>query len=74
MAVHVELTLGNPDCLDEPSLACGNCPVCRNEKLFLTIKKEGMKSVLFELFIFGERAIQERITLKTLVNAIKTYP
>ena len=74
MAVHVESILGNPDRSDEPSLACGNWPVCRNDKLFITINKEGTKSVLFELFIVGEQAIQERITLKTLVNAIKTYP
>ena len=74
MTVYVESMLGNPDRLDEPSLACGNCLVCRNEKLFSTINKGGMKSVLFELFVFGERAIQERITLKTLVKAIKTYP
>ena len=30
--------------------------------------------MLFDLFIFGDHAIQERVLLKTLVDTIKTYP
>ena len=74
MAVRIESILGNPDSIDEPSLLCGSCPICRNDKLFFTIYKDGMKSVLFVLFIFGDSVIQEKVTLKTLVNAIKSYP
>ena len=74
MAVHIESIIGNPGRTNDCSLECGSCLVCRNGKLFLTVNKEVVKSVLFDLFIFGDHAIQERVLLKTLVNAIKNIP
>ena len=74
MAVHIESIIGNPGRSNEHSLECGSCLVCRNDKQFLMVIKEGAKSVLFDLFIFGDHAIQERVLLKTLVDAIKNYP
>ena len=74
MAVHIEKILGNPDNTNERSIPCGNCPMCRNDKVFFTINKEGTKTVLLDLFLFSDRALQEKISLKALVNAIKSYP
>ena len=74
MAVHIETILGNPDNTNEQSIPCRNCPVCRNDKVFFTINKEGTKTVLLDLFLFVDRALKEKVTLKALVNAIKSYP
>ena len=74
MAVHIETILGNPDNTDKQSIPCGNSPVCRNGKVFFTINKEGTKTVLLDLFLFGDTALQEKVTLKALLNAIKSYP
>ena len=70
MAVHIETILGNPDSTNDRSLPCRNCPVCRNDKVFFPINKDGTKTVLLHLFLFGDRALQEKVTLKVLVNAI----
>ena len=53
---------------------CGECSVCKNEKLFPQINKEGTKSVILDLFIFGENSIQGKPHLKNMVKAIKSYP
>ena len=74
IAVHIELILGNPDLTHQLSLPCGNCPVCFNTSPFLTIKKEGTKSVLLDLFVCGERALDGKPNMKNLVKAIKDYP
>ena len=74
IAVHIESILGNPDLTHQPSLPCGNRPVCSNTSPFLTIKKEGTKSVLLDLFVCGERTLNGKPNMKNLVKAMKDYP
>ena len=73
--VSIEKILGNPDMKNHHiPLPCSECSICKNEKLFPQINKEGMKTVILDLFIFGENSIQEKPNLKNMVKAIKSYP
>ena len=72
LAVHIESILGNPELTHQPSLPCGNCPVCSNTSPFLTIKKEGTKSVLLDLFVCGERTLDGKPIMQNLVKGIKS--
>ena len=74
MCSHVERLIGNPDMNGDVSEACNQCSVCRNEKLFFQINKEGTKTVLLELFVFGNTRMDGKPDLKALVKAIKAFP
>ena len=58
LCVHMEQILGNPEMVHSLPEPCGECPVCRNDKVFFQINKEGTKSVSLDLFIFGNHGIQ----------------
>ena len=71
---HVEHLLGNPDMNHDVLEACNQCPVCRDEKLFFQINKEGAKMVLLKLFMFGNTEMDGKPDLKALVQAMKVFP
>ena len=54
--VHMEQTLGNPNMANTLLERCGQYPVCQNDKVFFTVNKEGTKSLLLDLLIFGNHA------------------
>ena len=66
--------MGNPEFDHHLPDTCGECTVCKNEKLFPQIFKEGMKGIFLDLFMFGDYSIDGKPTLKTIVKAIKSYP
>ena len=72
--VPVESILGNPEFNHHLPDPCCHCSACKNENPFFQINKEGMKSVLLDLFVFGDPGIEGKAHLKGLVNAIKAYP
>ena len=74
LCVHMEQILGNPEMVHSLPEPCGECPVCRNDKVFFQINKEGTKSVSLDLFIFGNYGIQGQPILNNVLNAIKSYP
>ena len=74
MCAHVERLIGNPDMAHDVSEACNQCSVCRNDKLFFQINKEGTKTVLLELFVFGNGDMDGKPDLKNRVQAIKAFP
>ena len=53
---------------------CGKCTVCKNKKLFPQVNREGTKTVLLDLFVFGYHSIDGKPTLKNVVKAMKSYP
>ena len=74
MNVQMEMILGNPEMHHLLPAACGDCPVCTNAKLFPKINKEGTKTLLMGLFIFGKHGIKGKPNLKSLVTAVKEFP
>ena len=72
--VHLEKLLGNPEFDHHLPEACGECTVCKNEKLFPRINKEGTKGIFLDLFMFCDYSIDGKPTLKNIVKAIKSYP
>ena len=74
MSVHIETILGNPEMHEDIPEVCGECPVCKNELVFFQINRQGTKTVLLDLFVFGNHPIEGKPDLKALVKAIKTYP
>ena len=72
--VHIEKLLGNPEMNHHVPPPCGECSMWKNEKLFPQINKEGTKTVLLDLFIFGKNFMPGKPHLKNLVKAIKSYP
>ena len=74
MSVHIETILGNPEMRADIPEVCGECPVCKNDHIFFQINRQGTKTVLLDLFVFGNHPIEGKPDLKSLVKAIKTYP
>ena len=69
-----EKLLGNP-CMSQQTLDnCMHCPYCRNENLFPPLNKDGIRVVLFNVFIDGDHVIKSVRNLKNVVDAIKRYP
>ena len=72
--VHLEKLLGIPEFYHHIPEPCGECTICKNEKLFPHINKEGTKGVFLNLFVFGDYSIDGKPNLKNIVKAIKSYP
>ena len=71
--VHIEKILGNPEMNHQLPALCGKCTVCKNDKLFPHINKQGTKTIILDLFVFGDNSMTGKPTLKNLVKAIKAY-
>ena len=52
-SAELESIMGNPSMSNANLPNCGNCPSCRNEKLFPPIYREGVVKVIMELFCFS---------------------
>ena len=74
MNVHIESILGNLELNHLLPVPCGECSVCKNLKTFPKIKKEGTKTLLMGIFIFGENGSKGKLNLKGLVTAVKQFP
>ena len=72
--VHIKKLLGNPEMMHHLPQPCGQCTNCKNTKIFPQINKEGTKSILLDLFVFGDHSIDGQPTLKNVVKAVKSYP
>ena len=72
--VHLEKLLGNPEMNNHLPQPYGECTVCKNEKFFPQINKEGTKGVFLDLFVFGDYSIDGKQNMKNIVKAIKLYP
>ena len=73
--IRIEQKLGNPyvSVEDEPS-PCGSCPNCLGSHLFPYISKEGMKTILFDIFLCGPNQIKDRRTPQCVWRSIRDYP
>ena len=65
-----EILMGNPSSTDIPNIRCGNCPSCRNEKLFPPINREGVVEVIMDLFVFSSVRYK---TLDAVIEFIRSY-
>lgn len=73
--ITIENKLGNPDVLIEVEQErCGSCPNCLGTKTFPLVSKNGLKTVLFDLFISGDNQITERRTPQCVWRSIRNYP
>ena len=41
---------------------CGTCPNCQGKKLFPTVSKDGLKTILFDIFLSGPNQMTGRCT------------
>ena len=71
---QIEKLLGNPEMEHHQPEPCGDCATCKNKMPFFRINKEGTKSILLDLFVFGDPGIDGKPHLKGLVKSIKAYP
>ena len=62
--------MGNPSSTDVPLNQCGNCPSCRNQKLFPLIHREGVVEVIMDLFVFSSVRYK---TLDAVIDFIRSY-
>ena len=74
MNVHIESILGNPELNYLLPAPCWECSVCKNLETFPKIEKEGTKTLLMGIFIFGENGSKGKLNLKGLVTAVKQFP
>ena len=71
----VEKQLGNPDVLVENEAErCGTCPNCLGKSIFPFVSKDGLKTILFEIFLCGPNQITDRRTPMCVWRSIRNYP
>ena len=62
--LQIEAILGNPESNNYTSEAVSQCSSCTNQNPFFQINKEGTKSILLDLFVFGNPGINDKAHLK----------
>ena len=71
----IEKQLGNPDVLVENEQErCGTCPNCLGKSIFPLVSKDGLKTILFEIFLCGPNQITDRRTPQCVWRSIRNYP
>ena len=71
----IEKKLGNPDVLVEGEQErCGTCPNCLGKSFFPSVSKDGMKTILFNIFLCGPNQITDRCTPQCVWQSIRNYP
>jgi hypothetical protein len=59
----------------EPNVTpCGYCPTCTGTEIFPILNKEGVKLVLFHIFIDSDTSIKEVRKWKTVLEVMKKVP
>ena len=72
---RIEQKLGNPYVsIEGEQTRCGSCPNCLGNNLFPFISKDGMKTILFDIFLCGPNQITERRTPQRVWQSIYNYP
>ena len=71
----IEKKLGNPYVLVEGKQErCGTCPNCLGEKIFPTVSKDGMKTILFDIFLYGPNQMTDCRTPQCVWQSFCNYP
>ena len=73
--ITIEKRLGNPDVLVENEAErCGTCPNCLGKSIFPVVSKDGLKKILFEIFLCGPNQITDRRTPMCVWRSIRNFP
>ena len=86
--ISFEQCLGNPSTCEHSTsspcgmcglcrpnnIPCGHCPTCLGTEIFPMLNKEGVKLVLFHIFIDSDTSIKEIRKWKTVLEAMKNVP
>ena len=69
------MKLGNPYVLFEgEQQSCGTCPNCLGKHIFPSVSKEGMKTILFGIYLCGPHQMTGRHTPPCVWRSIYNYP
>jgi len=72
---RIEQKLGNPYVsIEGEQTRCGSCPNCLGNNLFPFVSKDGLKTILFDIFLCGPHQITERRTPQRVWRSIRNYP
>ena len=72
--ITIEKRLGNPDVLVENEAErCGTCPNCLDKSIFPLVSKDGLKKILFEIFLCSPNQITDRRTPHCVWRSIRNY-
>ena len=72
---QIEKKLGNPYiAMEHEQERCGTCPNCLNKKIFPPVSKDGLKTVLFDIFLSGPNQMTGRRTPQCVWRSIRNYP
>ena len=74
--ITIEKQLGNLDVLVENEAErCGTCPKnCLGKSIFPLVSKNGLKKILFDIFLCGPNQITDRRTPMCVWRSIRNYP
>ena len=73
--ITIEKKLGNPYVLVEGEQErCGTCPNCLGQKIFPSVSKNGLKTILFDISVCGPNQITDRRTPQCVWRSIRNYP
>jgi len=72
-SILFECRLGNPDYQQHNLERCQNCPSCLGVKLFPKLNKQGLTSMLFNLFIDGDNLVPFPRDMNNVIKSIRKY-
>ena len=73
--IAIKKKLGNPYVLVEGEQErCSTCPNCLGQKIFPSVSKNGMKMILFDIFLCGPNQITDHHTPQCAWRSYRNYP